>query len=453
MKIKKYYNTQQLLLLSAILLTVAPSCKKIIEIGNPKTEVAASQVFSSDPAAVAGMVGIYADMRGSWAGGSYNSVSAKVSLSADEMDGSGEYFSNALIPASSDYFWGPVYKDIYAANAMLQGLAKPNGLTPAINTQLTGEAKFVRAFCYFYLVNFYGDVPLVTGTDWQQNTMVTRTPKQQVYNQIIADLKDAQTALPATYTGAKRSRPIKWAATALLARVYLYTQQWADAETQASAVIANTSLYSLPALNQVFLITSKEAIWQISNDTNVAEDSQIFSPNPAPPYNSPLLASTAAKFSTNDLRVVNWITKIGTSYFPTKYKDNISSDGITEYSMVMRLAEQYLIRAEARAQLDKVTGTGSAQADVDAIRTRAGLAGTTATTKTDILLAIEDERLRELYTEWGHRWLDLKRTGRAVAVLKPLKPAFTSTRELFPIPQAQINNDPAMAGQQNPGYN
>jgi len=451
MKLKKYYNKQQLLLLSAILLAVAPSCKKVIEIGNPKTEVAASQIFSSDPAAVAGMVGIYADMRSSWAGGSYNSVSANVSSSADEMQSNNVYFNNALIPTSSDYFWGPVYKDIYAANAMLQGLAKPNGLSPAINTQLTGEAKFVRAFCYFYLVNFYGDVPLVTGTDWEQNTMVTRTPKQQVYNQIIADLKDAQTALPSVYTG-KRSRPIKWTATALLARAYLYTQQWADAEAQASAVIANTSLYSLPALNQVFLIASKEAIWQMSNDTNVAEDSQIFSPNPFPPYSSPLFASTAARFSTNDLRLVNWITKIGTSCFPTKYKDNISSDGITEYSMVMRLAEQYLIRAEARAQLDKVTGTGSAQTDVDAVRTRAGLSGTTAATKTDMLLAIEDERLRELYTEWGHRWLDLKRTGRAVAVLQPLKPGFTSTKELFPIPQSQINNDPAMAGQQNPGY-
>src|SRR5690606_22566439 len=143
--------------------------------------------------------------------------------------------------------------------------------------------------------------------------------------------------------------------------------------------------------------------------------------------------------------------------YPTKYKDNRSADGITEYSMVMRLAEQYLIRAEARARQDKLTdaveGVGnSAESDLNAVRTRAGLAGTDADTKSSMLLAIEDERLRELYTEWGHRWLDLKRTNRTTAVLEPLKPGWNETKELFPIPAIQFINDPAMEGQQNPGY-
>jgi hypothetical protein len=106
-------------------------------------------------------------------------------------------------------------------------------------------------------------------------------------------------------------------------------------------------------------------------------------------------------------------------YFPTKYKNDQISP-ITEYSMVMRLAEQYLIRAEARAEQSNITGANSATSDVNAIRARAGIAGTTATTQNDMLQAIADERLRELFTEWGHRWLDLKRTGRALTVLSAL---------------------------------
>jgi hypothetical protein len=114
------------------------------------------------------------------------------------------------------------------------------------------------------------------------------------------------------------------------------------------------------------------------------------------------------------------------------------------------LAEQYLIRAEARAQLGNVAG---AQSDINSIRTRAGLTNTLATDKNSLLLAIEQERKVELFVEQAHRWLDLIRTGRADVILAPTKgSSWVSTDSLYPIPQSQITNDPGMMGAQNPGY-
>ena len=116
--------------------------------------------------------------------------------------------------------------------------------------------------------------------------------------------------------------------------------------------------------------------------------------------------------------------------------------------MVLRLAEQYLIRAEARAQQNNISGS---QSDLNLIRNRAGLVNTAANDKTALLTAIEHERQVELFTEWGHRWLDLKRTNRADAVLGPIKaPNWQPTDMLYPIPQTQIANDPNV--HQNPGY-
>jgi hypothetical protein len=116
--------------------------------------------------------------------------------------------------------------------------------------------------------------------------------------------------------------------------------------------------------------------------------------------------------------------------------------------MVLRLAEQYLIRAEARARLGKVP---ESQADINAIRSRSGLSNTTAADPAALLLAIEKERQVELFSEWGHRWLDLKRTGRADAVLGAEKPTdWQPTDALYPIPQNEILSNPLLT--QNLGY-
>lgn len=117
--------------------------------------------------------------------------------------------------------------------------------------------------------------------------------------------------------------------------------------------------------------------------------------------------------------------------------------------MVMRLAEQYLIRAEARIQQGKLD---DGRNDLDAIRHRAGLPNlSTSLTQPALLLAVEQERKVELFAEWGHRWFDLKRTKRADAVLGPIKGAnWQSTDTLYPIPSDAIRTNANLT--QNEGY-
>jgi hypothetical protein len=121
---------------------------------------------------------------------------------------------------------------------------------------------------------------------------------------------------------------------------------------------------------------------------------------------------------------------------------------VEEYSMILRFAEQYLVRAEARAHLNNLAG---AKEDLDVIRSRAGLPELADDLSQDqMLLAVEQERRIELFAEWGHRWFDLRRTGRSLEVLSPLKPGITTTDLYYPIPLDAMNTNPNLV--QNEGY-
>jgi len=117
--------------------------------------------------------------------------------------------------------------------------------------------------------------------------------------------------------------------------------------------------------------------------------------------------------------------------------------------MVLRLAEQYLIRAEARLQQgNDLTG---AAGDLNAIRHRAGLADMSTGSASDLMTALTHEKQIEFFAEWGHRWLDLKRWGTATSVLSADKGiTVTTSALLFPIPVADIIADANL--RQNPGY-
>jgi hypothetical protein len=341
-------------------------------------------------------------------------------------------------------------------------------LTPAVKQQLLGEAKFIRAFCYFYLVNNFGNVPLALTTDYKLNTSMSRNPEAEVYSQMINDLKEAEETLSSNFlngnlrtyaTNAERVRPTKWAAAALLARVYLYTKDYANAEIQSTLVINNTAQFNLSPLNGAFLKNNKEAIWQLQPTTTGwnTEDARVFVINRAPGNSKPVyLDSNLVKaFEANDARKVNWIkdtTIEGEKYFfPYKYRSATLNSQVTEYFMVLRLAEQYLIRAEARAQLNDI---GGAQTDLNTIRTRAGLPGTNATNIASLLAAIMQERRIELFSELGHRWYDLKRTNSlnsVMAIATPLKGGtWEITDELYPLPLLEIERNINLT--QNFGY-
>jgi hypothetical protein len=453
------------------------SCKKFVSVAPPITSLVSTSVYATNRTAASAVTGIFITMAGNSIGGGNYGISVLSGLSADELKLSASSPDNILNHSyinalqSNDFsgFWNDLYNCIYQANSAITGISTSKGVTPSMAQQLIGEAKFIRAFCYFYLVNIYGDVPLVLSVDYKMNATISRSSKDEVYQQIVADLKDAQSLLADNYltpsgtSTSSRVRPNKAAASALLARVYLYQQKWSNAEAEATTVISNTNYSLLTDLNSVFLATSEETIWQLEipdNGLNTADGaaflpSYLNSGGPDGNYPISLQDSLALGFEPGDLRKSNWTTSLTvgstTYYYPFKYK-LYQGTPTTEYPIILRLGEQYLIRAEARAQQGNTDGS---QADLNIIRNRAGLTGTTSTTQEALLFAIQKERQYELFTEYGHRWFDVKRTGTVDALMTKVSPqkggTWRTTAQLFPIPFTEIQADPNLT--QNPGYN
>lgn len=436
-------------------------CNKFVEVAEPIDQIPSNIVFDDDTKAAAALRGIYSVMISSIYAPFGGSLSVCPGLASDELMTTSTLvdftdFQNNVISTSngknSANIWGNSYTSIYQVNAVLQGLENSPNVTPAAKLWIGGEAHFCRALFYFYLVNLYGPVPMPLTTDYTTNTYLPRTPIDSVYSLIISDLQTAQANLGNDYTATgNRVRPNKWAATALLARVYLYRRQWQDAITQSSAVI-NSGYYALEPLNSAFLNAGRENILQIvSPGTNLYTwDAYVFVNLKAHLASNALLNS----FEEGDNRKTSWLTKVTinntTYYAPYKYKVYLGTGTAkTENTTLLRLGEQYLIRAEAYANAGDIA---SAKSDIDSIRNRAGLPlMTAAITQQALLDTILHERRVELFSELGHRWLDVKRSGKADAIFGGVKSGWVPTDILFPLPLTDLQRDPNLT--QNEGYN
>ena len=219
-------------------------------------------------------------------------------------------------------------------------------------------------------------------------------------------------------------------------------------------VISSGDYTLLNELDAVFKINNTETIWEVAptNDTRNSVEGSVFIPSTATVVpNLYLNSSLLNSFEPADERKSKWLgfNTVGgnTYYYPYKYKQRTATP-VEEYEIVVRLAEQYLLRAEARAQQNKFSEAAS---DLDIIRNRAGLSNTTATDLNTLLTAIKKERQIELFTEWGDRWLNLKRYGMISAILAPIKgDNWQTTDSIFPIPFNEIQINPKLT--QNPGY-
>ncbi|MDR3712312.1 MAG: RagB/SusD family nutrient uptake outer membrane protein [Puia sp.] len=450
-------------------------CRKFVQVSPPATILVESNVYSTPASAASVLTSIYDNMaQGGLSEGIY-SISFLEGLQADELTNYSsdpvlsQFYINALTSMPNAYFWTELYQEIYVANAAIEGVTGSTALSTSLKQQLIGEAEFMRAFLHFYAVNLYGSVPLVTTTNYLTNNTIKPSSSADVYAQIVSDLTDAQTKLSANFlagdaqtTTTERVRPTQWAAEALLARVYLYEGKWDSAEAQATTVINNSALFSLDSLSNSFLMNSTEAIWQLEAANpgyNTLDGYDFILTGPPGSSVSPVAIDSFLlnSFEPGDERFSNWLgvdSSTGTKYYyPFKYKSGNYGDPVTEYLMVFRLAEQYLIRAEARAH--EGTNLSGAASDLNVIRTRAGLPNTSASLQTDLLYAIYHERQVELFTEWGHRWFDLKRTARIDSVMGIVTPAkggvWNSDWSLLPIPQSEILINSNL--NQNPGYN
>lgn len=441
------------------------SCDSFVEVDLPKAQLTNITVFQDVATANAALLDIYAKIRdkGLLMGTPYG-LSNQLGNYADEITSYGDpadptldFYTNTLLPSNTTIldFWSTTYNQIYAANAVIEGVNAATVLTPADKNRLQGEALFIRALLHFYLTNLYGDIPYITTTDYRANGNVSRITSNNVYEMIIGDLETSEDLLAEEYSNPDRIRANKYVQKALLARVFLYKSEWAEAANAASAVLNNTSLYALENdISKVFLKESKETIWQLmpataGKNTDEANTFIFFS---GPPPSRALNEDLVNSFDSYDQRKSHWIAAVtdGTTawYHANKYKEFNFTSSSVEYSIVFRLAEQYLIRAEARAQQGDLVG---AKEDLDKIRLRAGLAATTAVSQQQIIEAIGLERRWELFTEYGHRFFDLKRAGTIDHTLATVKPGWDSTDVLFPLPQSELSVNPNL-GPQNPGY-
>jgi starch-binding outer membrane protein, SusD/RagB family len=447
-----------------VIFTLA-GCAKFVDVPLPINQIPNSAAFADDGKAQSSMRGIYAATQNGFGNGLFSGgLTVLLGLSSDEFTKATYsadeqlFFDNNLSANTgpvSGSIWAPAYASLYMINNLYENVEKSKGVSAKIKDELMGEAKFLRALHNFYLVNLYDSLPLAVTSDYLANALLSRSAPEKAWELINSDLTYAIGKINSAYTERGfRYRANRYAAYALMARVQLYQKNWSKAEENASAVI-NAGPYRLEDLDSTFNIRSREAILQIANaGTNLytleAGKTTFSGANVTCRFST----FTKDAFEPNDLRWTKWV-KVGTDGFAGHGKYKIFSNDdkklTPEATTILRLAEQYLIRAEARAMQDNLTG---AIADVDSIRARAGLPLISNTNpgigKENLLLAIDKERQTELFGELGHRWLDVKRRGKADVIFGARKPKWRKEAQFFPIPLYDRQNNPNLG--QNPGY-
>ena len=367
-----------------------------------------------------------------------------------------EFGTKQITSTNSDVstYWATLYRTIYVANFIFEKLPDVTGVTEANRQQLTAEARFLRGFANFMGVYTFGDIPLVTTTDQATNRNISRTAKATVLAAVLEDYNAALADLPDdSSTGAAYLS--KRVVQAALARFYLYQKNWAQAETFATQVISSGKFTLVPDYNTIVIQNfTSESIFEVGytqNDDPATLNTLFVSRREVIPSDQLIVALNSTESGMRVATIKFDVTKLqgnDNGWTVEKYGIAIANNANI---VVFRLAEMYLIRAEARAQQAKLTGANGAVADLNVLRTRAKAIAVSATSQADLLLAVERERQYELAFE-GHRWYDLVRTGRAQTVMSAFSPNWSSRLELWPIPQSEILRNPGLQGAQNPGY-
>ncbi len=442
------------LLALSMTLSSLTSCDSFLDV-EPKASISDEQTIYDKASAETALRGVYnAVASANYYGTSFQSIGY---LSGDNIQWTGsqsqvQEFINHKVNAENatvSNAWIAIYATINRANQVISkvpAVTDPT-LTDALKNPIVGEAYFIRALAYFDLARTWGGVPLITqptSTPYD-NSGIKRSTQAETYAQVLKDLDAAEPLLAETVNRYHATRKTVWA---LKSRYYLYQKDWAKAEEYATKVIADAANYKVLTPYNAFFASNvrgtQESVFEIFyNGTSEINDhrgqwqpqtnggTRQWAPNDAfvTLVNDPLKGGNRSTLVAKD----NQNRWYGNLYYRSPGSDP---------SYVIRIAELYLIRAEAQAQQAKLT---DAATDLNLIRSRAGLPATAAATKDELLLAVENERRIEFALE-PHRWFDLVRTGRAAAVLNITDP----NRYLMPIPSVQLQTDKAL--EQNPGY-
>jgi starch-binding outer membrane protein, SusD/RagB family len=305
----------KIFILFTALASLGSGCKKFVDVGQPKNQLISSEVFADSTDANSALAGIYYSAITNTLGLNSGGMTLYPGLSSDELVPTGtsssvvQFYANNILTNNNlnNGLWVGGYSFIYAANAIIEGVTKSNGISASAKTRLIAEARFVRGYEYFCLLNLYGPVPLVSSTDYKTTALLPRAEMDEVYASVIADLGFAEANL-GTNTGSN-DRPSSLTASAMLAKVYLYMSKNDLALGEASKVI-NSGNYALePDPNSVFLSGSTEAIWQLDLPFNkYTWEGQTFVPNSShgvPRY--VLNPALYGSFESGDLRLTDWV--------------------------------------------------------------------------------------------------------------------------------------------------
>jgi hypothetical protein len=470
------------------------SCKDFLDVEPQSQGIAVSNTssdsifYKSGSEAEAALAGVYADFKNEYYQLDYF---VNGDAQSDDAYAGGDNPANFQIDeykldatnSNVSRDWGYLYSTIGKANTVINNVRSVNdpALTADRKEQIIGEASFIRAYMYFQLVQQWGDVPLqltevktISAANLANIYPIifpARTPAADVYKQIISDL---QTALAKVKpTAINKGYATTGAVNAVLAQVYA-TQEphdWTKVKKYCDDVIAG-GYTMLPDYDQLWdenHENSAESIFEINYNGGATDGNwgtKIFRGLDWKKFNLPSNNLVKAFTTENDTKranasivYVDVTGKWSDSHWPQNHYPFINkyhnfNEGSSQNYIFIRLPEVLLLKAWALNETGDLAG---AAALVNQVRNRVALANTTAANQDDMRLAIEKERRLEFAFE-GHRWFDLKRTGRAIAVMNAatglndqnLGYNLTTNHLVWPIPQAELDKNSKLI--QNPGY-
>ena len=465
---RKTMNTKIKILLVTIVTMVFMSCSEDLDI-SPITQKSAGNFFSTEQEIETAIYGVYAQLQNDGLYGldiigvgeipgedTFEEIAANDGGRFGQLD---DFSTNASNDLVGD-IWRESYEGIQRVNVVLNRIEQITFAEASTKSSRIGELQFVRALLYFNLVRLYNDVPLVTEETTNPSNFFGqgRTPASEVYTQIETDLEEAIQNLPVAKSS---GRPAKGAAQALLADVQMNQGKYGAAATNLAAVISSGEYRLMPSTSLIFGEANEgneEILFEVQyasglNGNSEGEKSASqFRPSGttanAKGHNLPS-AQFVSLYQVDDTRQNDYVgleASANPFYFSLKYEVSATgaNDGGTDH-IVIRYADVLLKYAEA---LNESEGSNPEQY-LNMVRNRAGLLNTTATTREELRDAIEMERRLEFIGE-GHRWFDLKRTGKAVQTMNSWftaedKNVTIDENDLFlPIPQSQIDTDPAI---------
>ncbi|KAA0126794.1 RagB/SusD family nutrient uptake outer membrane protein [Chryseobacterium sp. SN22] len=451
-----------LLLMLAALLGMA-GCEKYLETDFPNNQLATELIFEDEKTADAALAGLYAALwTGSVVSGTSDGSGALLGTYADDVTcvftGAGnpilDIYNNQPLATNStvSLVWTNAYQQVYMANSIIEGTAGSKSLSQPAKDRIIGEALLIRSLVYFYLYNIYGEVPYTATTDYVYNSNLNRMPKNDFLVKLETDISEAVNLLPASYRNAERIYVNKAAGYVLLAKMKMLAGKWQEAELLCRTIIQNGDYVFQSDLSKVFQKTGKHLIWQLKpkNNTDPTNEALLYN-FVSVPTSFVLNPDLISSFSAGDLRWNHYFTAVvsgsQTNYKQTKYKVTATSN-TTEYSVVYRLEDVYLMLAES---LNRQNKTGQAVPFINHTRQRAGLTALgTSISQSQAMDEMKNERRREFFAEHGSRFLDLKRWGQ-LDQLKPVKPNWKPTNQFFPLPQKEMLLNKNLTPQ-NDGY-